>query len=287
MKCIFGSVVGRKFQKVSHKISKVRCTKKEEHIVLENMHEPIIDIETWNKAQDKLNGYTKVRDRKYDHPLKGLVYCGECENKATLRCREEKRKDGSVWRATYFICSKRNNYSGLCDCKQISANLIEEAAKQQVKKELEKINLSEEEIKQIYEEAREQAKSKENLLKTTLENLKEELKQVEQNIEEIYQDKINRVIQVEDFKVIYEKMQKQRDKILKKIKQTKSTLNQNNEQSPKVDFEKIKQIAEEFLKMEKSNKLILEQLIEKIEFDKEKNIRIKLTFKTPIIKSNN
>ncbi len=77
------------------------------------MHEPIIDIETWNKAQDKLNGYTKTRDRKYDHLLKGLVYCGECGNKATLRCREEKRKNGTVWRATYFICSKRNNYSAL------------------------------------------------------------------------------------------------------------------------------------------------------------------------------
>ena len=124
------------------------------------MHEPIIDIETWNKAQDKLNGYTKVRDRKYDHELKGLVYCGECGNKATLRCREEKRKDGSVWRATYFICSKRNNYSGLCDCKQISANLIEEEVKQQVKNELEKINLTEDEIKQVYEEAKQQAKSK-------------------------------------------------------------------------------------------------------------------------------
>ena len=71
------------------------------------MHEPLIDIETWNKAQEKLNGYTKVRDRKYDHELKGLVYCGECGNKATLRCREEKRKDGSVWRGTYFICSKK------------------------------------------------------------------------------------------------------------------------------------------------------------------------------------
>ena len=90
MKFIFGSVVGRKFQKVSHKIAKVRCTKKEEHIILENMHEPIIDIETWNKAQDKLNGYSKTRNRKYNHQLKGLVYCGECGNKATLRCREEK-----------------------------------------------------------------------------------------------------------------------------------------------------------------------------------------------------
>ena len=247
------------------------------------MHEPLIDIETWNKAQDKLNGYTKVRDRKYDHELKGLVYCGECWNKATLRCREEKRKDGSVWRATYFICSKRNNYSGLCDCKQISANLIEEAVKQQIKNELEKIDLTEDEIKQVYEEARLQAKSKENLLKTVLNNLKEELKQVEQNIEEIYQDKINKVIQVEDFKVIYEKMQKQRDKILKEIKQTENTLNQNNEKIPKIDFKKIKQIANEFLKLEKLNKIMLEQLIEKIEFDKEKNIKIKLTFENPVV----
>src|SRR5699024_11389916 len=51
-----------------------------------------------------------TRDRKYDHQLKGLVYCMECGNKATLRCREEKRKNGTVWRVTYFICSKRNNY---------------------------------------------------------------------------------------------------------------------------------------------------------------------------------
>lgn len=282
MRFIFGSVVGRKFQKVSHKIAKVRCTKKEEHIVLEHMHEPIIDIETWNKAQDKLNGYTKVRDRKYDHELKGLVYCGECGNKATLRCRQEKRKNGSVWKTTYFICSKRNNYSGLCDCKQISANLIEVSVKQQIKSELEKINLTEEEIKQIYEEAKLEAKSKENLLKTSLKNLKEELKKVEQNIEEIYQDKISKVIQLEDFKVIYEKMQKQRDKVLKEIRQTENALNQNNEQTPQIDFKKIKQIADEFLKLEKPNKIMLEQLIKKIEFDKEKNIKIKLTFKNPV-----
>ncbi len=283
MKYIFGSVVGRKFKKVSHKIAKVRCTKKEEHIVLENMHKPIIDIETWNKAQEKLNGYKKVRDRKYDHPLKGLVYCGECGNKATLRCREEKRKNGSMWRATYFICSKRNNYSGLCDCKQISASLIEEAVKQQVKNELEKINLSEEEIKQIYEQARAQAKSKENLLKEALKNLKEQLKEIEKNIEEIYQDKINKIIQLEDFKIIYEKKQKQRDKILKEIRRTQESINQNNEQSPKVDYKEIKKIADEFLKLENPNKIILEQLIEKIEFDKEKNIKIKLTFENPIV----
>ena len=279
MKYIFGSVVGRKFQKVSHKIAKVRCTKKEEHIVLENMHEPIIDIETWNKAQDKLNGYTKIRDRKYDHPLKRFVYCGECGNKATIRCREEKRKNGTVWRATYFICSKRNNYSKLCDCKQISANLIEETVNGNIRKEIQKINFSEREIKQIYEQAEKEAKSKNNLLQTKLQELKQTLKNIENTIGEIYQDKINKIIQIEDFKIIYEKKQKERNKILKQIKETETQLEENNKKSPKINFEEIKQIANEFLKMEKPNKMILEKLIERIEFNKEKNIKIKLKFK--------
>ena len=278
MKFIFGSVVGRKFQKVSHKIAKVRCTKKEEHIVLENMHEPIIDIETWNKVQDKLNGYSKTRDRKYDHPLKGLVYCMECGNKATLRCREEKRKNGTIWRATYFICSKRNNYSGLCDCKQISANLIEEAVNEKIREEIQKVDFSGEEIKQIYEQAEKEAKSKSNLLQTKLQDLKQTLKNTENTIEEIYQDKINKIIQIEDFKIIYEKKQKERNKILKQIKEIETQLEENNKKLPKINFKEIKQIANEFLKMKKPNKMILEKLIEKIGFDKEKNIKIKFTF---------
>ena len=278
MKFIFGSVVGRKFQKVSHKIAKVRCTKKEEHIVLENMHEPIIDIETWNQAQDKLNGYTKTRNRKYDHPLKGLVYCMECGNKATLRCREEKRKNGTIWRATYFICSKRNNYSKLCDCKQISANLIEEMVNEKIREEIQKINFSEKEIKQIYEQAEKQAKSKKNLLQTKLQELNQTLKNIENTIEEIYQDKINKVIKIEDFKIIYEKKQKERNKILIEIKKIEKELEEKNQKSPKINFKEIKQIANEFLKMEKPNKMILEKLIERIQFDKEKNIKIKFTF---------
>lgn len=273
-----GNVVGRKFQKVSHKIAKVRCTKKEEHIILENMHEPIVDIETWKKAQDKLNGYTKIRERKYDHILKGLVYCGECGNKATLRCREEKRKNGNVWRATYFICSKRNNYSGLCDCKQIAANLIEEVVLGKIKEEIKQMKLSEKEFKEIYQKAEKEAKSTNNLLQTKLQELQINLKKVESNIVEIYQDKVNKIIQVEDFKIIYEKKQKERNKIIKQIKEIETQLEETNNKSPKISFKETKQIAKEFLKMEKPNKMVLEKLIERIEFDKEKNIKIKFTF---------
>ena len=274
-----GNVVGRKFQKVSHKIAKVRCTKKEEHIVIENMHEPIIETEIWNKAQEKLNEYSKSRNRKYDHQLKGLVYCGECGNKATIRCREEKRKNGTVWRATYFICSKRNNYSGLCDCKQISANLIEEVVIEKVKEEIRKINFSEKEIKLIYQQAEKEAKTKSNLLQIKQEELKKMLQSIENTIEEIYQDKINKVIKIEDFKIIYAKKQKERNKILKEIRAIEERIEKTNQKFPNINFKEIKEITKEFLKMERPNKMVLEKLIERIEFDKEKNIKLKYTFK--------
>lgn len=116
------------------------------------------------------------------------------------------------------------------------------------------------------------------MLQIQLQELKQTLKNIENTIEEIYQDKINKVIQIEDFKIIYEKKQKERNKIIKQIKETETQLEESNKKSMKINFKEIKQIANEFLKMEKQNKMILEKLIERIEFDKEKNIKIKFIF---------
>ena len=279
-----GSVVGRKFQKISHKVAKVRCTKKEEHIVLENMHEAIIDIQTWNMAQDKLNKNSQNRDRKYDHILKGIVYCGECGNKAILKCREEKRKNGSIWRANYFICSKRNSYRELCNCKQISADLIEKQVEEKLRKEFEKVKISDDDIKQIYEQAEKETSSESCLLYKRLKDLKFSVKKIENSIEEIYQDKINKIIEMEDFKIIYEKKIKEKEQIIKEIENVKRTINKDEKNNMKINFEKAKKIAIEFLNMKNPNKIIMEKLIERIEFDKEKNIKIQLKFQDYNIK---
>ena len=80
-----GNVVGRKFQKVSHKIAKVRITSPEEYIIVENMHEPIIDMDTWNKAQEKIKNKHIVRTRKFNHHLKGLIFCKECMRNSNIK----------------------------------------------------------------------------------------------------------------------------------------------------------------------------------------------------------
>lgn len=273
-----GNVVGRKYQKVSHKIAKVRMTKEEEHVVVENMHKPIIDLDLWNKAQEKLKEKNITRIRKYDHPLKGLVFCKECGSVATLRCRTEKRKSGKVWRADYFICSKRNSYTSLCNCKQIQANLIEESIQANLRKKIEKISYSEEELKGIFKKSQIELKNKKNSIKQELKKLEEKLNLTNKILEEIYKDKIEKVITAEDFEMLYKKQNTEKNKLIKQIQETKLELSQINEQLENVDMKKIIKKAKDVLQLENITKEMYQKLIEKVEFDKDKKIYITYRF---------
>lgn len=273
-----GSVVGRKYQKVSHKIAKVRTTKEEEHVVVENMHKPIIDLDTWNKVQEKLNSKVITRDRKYSHPLKGLVFCKECGKIATLRCRTETRKSGNVWRADYFICSNRNSYTGLCVCKQIQAKSIENEIKKVLKQEIQKINYSKEDLKKIYKESQIKLKEEENKLEKNLKKYNEKINSTNSMLQELYQDKINNIIKLDDFKIFYKNAIEEKEKYIKKIKEIQIEIKQINKKIDKIDIDKIEKQAKEVLNLENITKEMYQKLIEKIEFDKEKNIYIKLKF---------
>ena len=46
----------------------------------------------------------------------------------------------------------------------------------------------------------------------------------------------------------------------------------------KVDLKEIRQIAEDLLNMKEQNKIVLQELIKKIEFDTNKNIKIQFDF---------
>lgn len=273
-----GSVVGRKFQKVSHKIAKVRTTKPEEYIIVKNMHEPIIDLITWKKAQEKLQNKHGSRTRKFDHPLKGLIFCKECGGIATLRCRIEERKSGTEWRANYFICSNRNYSKQKCDCKQIRTDYLEEQIKEQIKNESKNITYSEEELKEIYKESQRKNIEKINKLEKDLINNKKKLKKINKTIEEIYLDKINNIIEKEDFKMIYNEKLDERKKVLidkEKIENNKEEIKKKIEN---MDINKINRIIKETLKFDCISKEIYKMLIEKIEFDKNKNIYVKFKF---------
>ena len=73
-----GTVVGRKSYKINHKVKTRIITPKEDRIYVKDMHEPLIDKETFNLVQRKLQEPIKCRNRQNFNPIKKFVYCGVC-----------------------------------------------------------------------------------------------------------------------------------------------------------------------------------------------------------------
>jgi site-specific DNA recombinase len=68
-------------------------------------HEPIIDLETYEKIQERLSGKTKAATRKdanLDFPLRGSVLCEDCGKPLTANWSKGRRKSYA-----YYLCQKR------------------------------------------------------------------------------------------------------------------------------------------------------------------------------------
>ena len=89
-------------------------------LVVEGKHDPIIDMETWNKAQEVIRNTPKVNsDKELTNPLSGILFCSKCgysmerkggRNDTRYYCgnRKEKKcfksvKWELVWDALYEI----------------------------------------------------------------------------------------------------------------------------------------------------------------------------------------
>ena len=57
---------------------------KEDRIIVEEMHQAIVDKETFDIVQDLIKSRTSVRTKTYDWLLKGLITCKECGKKLSV-----------------------------------------------------------------------------------------------------------------------------------------------------------------------------------------------------------
>lgn len=272
-----GNVVNGKKEQISPKIKKGRMKEKSDYIIRENMHEPIISKELWNKVQEKLNSYHTDNKKKYEYPLKDLVYCGECGNKARFIHYKKRKKSGELrWEGNRVICGKRADYSSLCNNGVILEKVIINAIKNTIIEEIEKIEYSSKELKNIYNKAQRKAKGVANRIQDEIDNKNKELKEIEEEVKILYDKKVTKQISLEKFKDLYVILGERKSK----IKQDMDKLSADNEKlkSKNSEYKKMEKLAKEFLKLENPDNEILKKLVKKVVFDKNKNITVELTF---------
>lgn len=97
-------------------------------------------------------------------------------------------------------------------------------------------------------------------------------------LEEIYKDKVNKIIKQEDFEKFYSKKNEERTKILEEIDNLEYEIKRQKRELEKIDINKILKHTENILSLKNITKEMYEKLIDKIEFDSEKKIYIKFKF---------
>lgn len=262
-----GNLTQGKRKKITYKSEKEIRLPKEEWIITENTHEPIIDKNTFSTVNNILKKNKNKVNNKNVYMLSGFMYCKECGHAIGINKSSDKKRKYTVCtyyasHSKYKLCTPHsNNYDKLEkivleNLKQLcNSNIDKDKFKREIKEELKKKSLKtkiEKEINVL------EVKMKKNL----------------NYIDKIYEDKLNGEITKETFQRLTIKYQKENELKKKEIKELQEKLTNIIENNEKETLNKI----DNFLSFQKLDRNLLVNLIDKIIIDKDKNIKIYYKF---------
>jgi site-specific DNA recombinase len=172
-------VQGTKHQRMRSKQKKMP---KEEWIIVENTHEPIIDKATWEKAQSLLQKRTRELDLETNKNIfAGFVKCGDCGRAMTKNMW--RRADGSKTYSLYCGTYKRNGKQ-YCTPHTLPMAVLEDI----VLGDLKAIVDSVDNLKELVQSQSFTASKVKRIADTELSKIKAELERVKRLKKSIYED---------------------------------------------------------------------------------------------------
>lgn len=139
-----GCVVQHKSETLSYKDRKKRVVPKEEWVIVENKHEPIISKETFEQVQE----IQKIRTREVNGEEKGVfsgkLICADCE-KTMVRLYNRRGKKECIG----YVCKTYKNYGKkFCEGHHIYLDKLEKSVLKDLQKQAEKI-LTESDVEEL------------------------------------------------------------------------------------------------------------------------------------------
>ena len=269
-KVYLGHTILGKSKKVSLKSKKKVAVPEDEWVITENTHQPLVDDDTFEKAQYYMGVHTKAWD-KHPHFRKsifnGIVYCANC---GAAMCSGGTVYKGEREKYWYLSCNNiARKDSKKCEhgARIKYSHLIE-----LIKSELnELIKLSDEDIDKIINSAIDKASNSTayNNAKETIDSISKRLVEIDKIIDKLYRDNISGII--DDDRL--EKMTRSLTDESNKLKSQLDSVENKTETVKSVEdnYRKFFNIVKQYTLIDDLTEDIVRAFIEKIEIG-EKNI---------------
>lgn len=253
---------------------------KDSIIVSKGKHEAIRSEEKqkliFAKRDEKRKKIKAPRFYNTSFLLSGLLYCKECGNKFITR--NSTRANGK--RYSYYVCESRNFYNGKnCSSPSFKKEIIEEFVMNSIKKYLSKLDIThlQSDIEEQLLRKNDNNKERLNDINKRIERLEKDLKAISRLLYDL--DESDEMYEM--LKETYQSDQKEILINLKRAKTEKEFLIENieKEQTQTFQTEQLIERLKNFTDIIDSQpfhyqKALLDELIEKIEIDKDGNLEI-------------
>ena len=266
-KIYIGDTIQAKTKKINYKLKKTIKNNPNDYIIVENTHEAIIDKNTFNYVQTLLPKNVKRPEKKRFYLLDGLLYCGDCKHRITIRYQNKTGRSYTTcdyYRtySKYHVCTTHtNNY-------EVLERVILDNIKEICKKHLDKDKAKEELCNMEFEDSTLKRKKQIESLEITNNKLTEAL-------DKTYMDKLKGTIDEAQYLRVSQNIKAEIDSNKKNI----GNLKNEQVEEDKIDNKQIENYISDFLSFENPVRELIINLVEKIYIYQDKRVDIIFTFK--------
>lgn len=254
-----GNLVQGKITSMGYKVHKFKKVAEKDWCRIENSHEAIIDMETWNTVQNRLGTHSKPVKSGEVHYLSRKVYCMEC--------------DKSFMRNVYNVADGKRAY---LQCKGAKKHHICNNNKAIRMDELETILLNaindllnnyydQNDLKELYQQKDKNNFDNELKIKALIKEKENLTKSIENNknyYRNLFEEKVKGVIEEDMFQLMSKDYFNEIENMLKRIELIDIEI--DNLKVIKDDKKEADEILKKYKHIKKLNKVIIDEFIDKV-----------------------
>ena len=258
--------------KINYKSKQCRHQNRENWVVVEHTHEPLIDVECFHKVGLLVKSREHTRSRTYNFLLKGLIFCHECGHPLAVVNRPN-RSGADV---LYFVCRtyQRDTRSGVCTSHCIKEKTVTEAvwAKMQ---EICADALDLQILRPLAEQAVREAEQAAQPAKERC-SLQDRAADLTAHLDQVYADRLSGLLQETDFQRFFARLCTERKQIEERIQMLEM-----QEKSPVSLADRAGDFVQRYLDTLNTNREFWVSLIERVELTAEKEVLIRFRISEP------
>jgi len=273
-KVYIGATVANKRVNLSYKSKKRIKVLKEENIITENTHEPIIKKEDFEKVQFLLAKKSINKKNRHEYLFRGLIKCKTCHSNLEVGAKLTKKGKEIKNPIPYITC--RNSKKGICPPQHLNYYKFEKETIEYLKQFL-SLYANKDKLKKVYRDYKNNKNKSIDKYKKEIKLIDSKIATISSQIDNIYFDKINHIISQEDYFRYTNKIINERDSLINQKNEIIKIINNINQKQSKCSEKEMNETINGFLN--NPSKKTIYRLIDNIEIDENKNIYIHFAFR--------